>query len=101
MQTTDGNYEANLTKDQESTRPIQKQLKLTRYRVSKPPGYIHNVPKYITAETMRTSQVLKIDINTPHSRSSELWGGARNGQTTHDASQECIFGDNLQKTEPP
>ena len=76
VQTKEGQYEATLTADNDKNCPlreIHEKLGLTRYRISKPPMMMRNIPRYYTAKNLMDRQVLKFDIGKPDHH-QQLWG---------------------------
>ena len=65
IQTTEGCYEETLSEDNTNNFPIQEQLKLTRYRISKPPMMMRNIPMY---HTEATTDWASTEIRYPQSR---------------------------------
>ena len=53
LQAAEGRYEARLVGDNSNNFPIQKQMKLTRYSISKQPRMMHNTSKHYTAKNYR------------------------------------------------
>ena len=88
IQTTEGSYEARLVEDDSNNFHIQKRMKLTRYRISKPPGMMRNIPKYQTSETLKKQQVLRFDIRN-QDPGRQLWN--RRKESSEHADQECLI----------
>ena len=72
IQAMAGRFEASLVEGASSNCPIQKKMKLTRFRISKPPRMMRNIAKYYPTEKLRNQQVLKFDIRNPDP-SRQLW----------------------------
>ena len=60
----------------------------SRYRISKPPRMMRNIPKYYTAKKLQGRQVLKFNIRNPDPI-RQLWNRCQ-GNSEH-ANQACLI----------
>ena len=93
VQTTEGQYEATLTADNDKNCPlreIHEKIGLTRYRISRPPMTMRNIPKYYTAKNLTNRQVLKFDIRKPDPH-QQLWNRREEERREEHHIQECII----------
>ena len=88
IQTTEGSYEAELIESNSNNCPIQKNLNLIRYRISRPPRMMRNIPKYHATKKLQNQEVLKFDIRNPDPV-RQMWN--RRGENSEHADQECII----------
>merc|ERR1712112_78461 len=92
VQTKEGQYEATLTVDNDRNFPLREKhgkLGLTRYRISKPPMMMHNIPRYYTTKNLMNRHVLKFDIRKPDPH-QQLWNRQEEERGEHHI-QECII----------
>ena len=88
LQAAEGRYEARLVGDNSNNFPIQRQMKLTRYGISKPPRMRRNIPMYYTTKKLQDRQVLKFNIRHPDP-CRQLWN--RRQEYSEHANQEFLI----------
>ena len=93
VQTKEGQYEATLTVGNDKNFPLREihgQLGLTRYRISKPPMMMRNIPRYYTTKNLTNRQVIKFDIRKPDPH-QQLWNRREEERRGEHHIQECII----------
>ena len=74
--------------DKSNNCPIQKQMQHTRYRISKSPRVMRNIPKFCTTRKLQNRQVLRFNIRNPDPI-RQLWG--RRQENSEHPNHVCLI----------